>query len=258
MKRGLLVLVLSLACNIALPAGPGKLTIATAADLKFAMGKLVAEFERQHPGVKAEVINGSSGKFYEQILHGAPFDLFFSADIQFPRMLAAKGLTTSNARPYARGRIVLWSAVQDASKLDLTSLRSPGIKKIAIANPRHAPYGQRAQEALERAGVWAEVKDKIVLGENVAQAAQFAETGAADAGIIALALAQSPNLKDKGGYYLIPEELHGPLDQGYVILKRAEKNPLAQGFAEFVGSEPARVIFRSYGFVLHGESVIVR
>lgn len=164
-------------------------------------------------------------------------------------------MTASEARLYARGHIVLWSAGMDASKMTLKNLSSPKIKKIAIANPKHAPYGARAEEALRKAGLWAKVEKKLVFGENVAQTAQFAETGAADIGIIALSLAVSPALKEKGGYYLIPENLYSPLDQGYVVLKRAADNPLAKTFADFVASEPARVIFRRYGFALPGESV---
>jgi molybdate transport system substrate-binding protein len=232
-----------------------KITIAAAADLKYAMEELASAFKEAHPEATLDLISGSSGKFYEQIAQEAPFDLFFSADIKFPQQLQEQGLAASDVRLYARGRIVLWSAGTDASKLTLKNLTAPKLKKIAIANPKHAPYGMRAEEALKKAGLWAKVEKKLVFGENVAQTAQFAETGAADIGIIALSLAVSPALKDKGGYYLIPDDLHTPLDQGYVILKRAAGNPLAKSFADFVASEPARVIFRRYGFVLPGEPV---
>nr|BAL54441.1 molybdate transport system substrate-binding protein [uncultured Gammaproteobacteria bacterium] len=237
-----------LAAGVAAEQSP-RLAVAAAADLKYALSELVAAFETQHPSAKVKVIYGSSGKLYEQIASGAPFDLFFAADASFPKLLEEQGLSLP-VRLYARGRIVLWSAVLDASRLDLERLAQPDIGHIALANPRHAPYGQRAVQALERAGVWPKVKAKLVFGENVAQAAQFAETGSVEVGIIALSLALSPNLQAKGRYWLVPEELHEPLEQGYVILKRAQRSPLARRFAEFVGSDAARAILRRYGFEL--------
>jgi molybdate transport system substrate-binding protein len=234
-------------------AEPAKLTIAAAADLQFAMRELVDAFRKENPAVMVDVVAGSSGKFYEQIVHGAPFDLFFSADIKYPEELRKQGVAASAVRIYARGRIVLWSTGMDTGKMTVWDLGNPEITKIAIANPKHAPYGIRAEEALKKAGVWPKVEKKLVFGENVAQTAQFVETGAADVGIIALSLAASPALREKGSYSLIPEDLHSPLDQGYVILKRAEANPVARTFADFVISEPARTIFRRYGFVLPAE-----
>jgi len=257
MHRFLLIFLLHLLTisHSALSAESAKLTIAAAADLKYAMDEVVKTFKEQHPEAKVDLVTGSSGKFYEQITHEAPFDIFFSADIKFPEKLKEQGLTASEVRSYARGRVVLWSATMDAGKMTLQDLANPKIKQIAIANPRHAPYGQRAQEALEHAGLWTKVQSKLVFGENIAQTAQFAETGAVDVGLIALSLAESPSLKARGGYYLVPETLHAPLDQAYVILKRAEKNPLAGAFADFVASESARSILRNYGFALPGEAL---
>ncbi|WP_434111073.1 molybdate ABC transporter substrate-binding protein [Methylocaldum sp. GT1TLB] len=256
MHRFLLIFLLHLITvgHTAQGAETGKLTIAAAADLKYAMDEIVTSFKDRHPEATVDLVTGSSGKFYEQIVHEAPFDIFFSADIKFPEKLKEQGLTASEVRMYARGRIVLWSARTDASKMTLKNLDSPQITRIAIANPKHAPYGMRAEEALKKAGLWSKVEKKLVFGENVAQTAQFAETGAADVGIIALSLAVSPALKEKGGYSLVPENLHSPLDQAYVVVKRAENNPLAETFAEFVAAEPARAIFRRYGFVLPGEA----
>ncbi|HYE34034.1 molybdate ABC transporter substrate-binding protein [Methylocaldum sp.] len=257
MNRFLLIFLLLLLTigHSAQGAEPVRLTIAAAADLKYAMDEVVKAFKDQHPEAMVDLVTGSSGKFYEQIAHEAPFDIFFSADVKFPEKLKEQGLTASEVRMYARGRIVLWSANMNAGKMTLQDLADPRIKQIAIANPKHAPYGQRAQEALENAGLWTKVQNKLVFGENIAQTAQFAETGAADVGLIALSLAVSPSLTAKGGYYLIPETLHEPLDQAYVLLKRAEKNALAGAFADFVASEPARAIFRSYGFILPGEAL---
>lgn len=234
-------------------AEPAKLMIAAAADLQFAMRELTDAFHRENPAVAVDVVTGSSGKFYEQIVHGAPFDLFFSADIKYPEELRKQGLTASEVQIYARGRIVLWSTGMDASKMTIRDLGNPTITKIAIANPKHAPYGMRAEEALKKTRVWPKVEKKLVFGENVAQTAQFVEAGAADVGIIALSLAVSPALRGKGSYSLIPEDLHSPLDQGYVILKKAEADPVARTFADFVASEPARTILRRYGFALPAE-----
>ncbi len=226
-----------------------QLVIAAASDLKYALGELTATFEKLHRPARVEVIYGSSGTLYEQIINGAPFDLFFSAEARLPKLLEGQGLALKT-RLYARGRIVLWSTAIDASQLDLHRLDQPEIKRIAIANPRHSPYGQRAEQALQQAGVWPKVKAKLVYGENVAQVVQFAETGLAEVGIIALSLVLSPVLKAKGSYWLVPQELHEPLDQGYALLKRAQGSPLSQSFLEFLESNAAQAIFRRYGFEL--------
>jgi len=231
-----------------------KITIAAAADLKFALDELLVEFKQTHPNDNVEVIYGSSGKFHTQIRQGAPFDLYFSADIEFPRLLAKAGFAASEVVPYAVGRIVLWSATQDASKMTLTSLIDPGIKRIAIANPKHAPYGMRAVEALKQSGLWDKLEPKLVYGDNIAHTAQFVQTGNAQVGIIALALALNPALANKGGYWLIPDELHAPLEQGFIITKRAEKNRLAKQFAAHIKSKHAREVMTKYGFVLPSES----
>jgi molybdate transport system substrate-binding protein len=240
---------------LTLSAHAEKITIAAAADLKFAMGEIVTAFKQANPGEAVDVIYGSSGKFHTQIQQDAPYDLFFSADIKFPQELAKAGLAASEVKPYAFGRIVLWSTTQDASKMTLASLTDPKIARIAIANPKHAPYGQRAEEALRSAGVWDKVETKLVYGENIANTAQFVATGNAQAGIIALSLALNPELASKGGYWLIPDTLHAPLEQGYIITKRAAANPLAKRFADYMAGKPARAVMVKYGFVLPGEAV---
>ena len=226
------------------------ITIAAASDLKFAMEEIVANFRKIRPQDEIAVTYGSSGRFHTQIQQGAPFDLFFSADISLPRELVKSGHAASNVRPYAFGRIVLWSATLDASQMTLQSLTGPGITRIAIANPKHAPYGQRAEEALRAAGVWNKVEPKLVLGENIAQTAQFVQSGNAQVGVIALSLALNNELASKGGYWLIPDSLHEPLEQGYVITRRAAGNALAHEFAEYVASPSSRAIMTRYGFVL--------
>ena len=234
--------------------GAEEVTIAAASDLNFAFKELVAEYEqatRDH--VKLSL--GSSGNFYAQIQNGAPFDLYFSADIGYPRKLEEAGLTAPGSLyRYAVGRIVMWTGT--ASRLDVAKhfdlLREPGIKKIAIANPKHAPYGRAAVAAMESSHVYELVKDKLILGENVSQAAQFIESGACDIGIIALSLALSPAMRGKGAYWEIPVESYPPLDQGAVILKQSKHQDAARRFLEFLKGSQGQEIMRRYGFILPG------
>ena len=244
-----------LACSLltAATAHAERITVAAAADLKFAMDEIVATFERTHPADEVDAIYGSSGKFHAQIQLGAPYDLYFSADIAYPRELAKAGFAASEVRPYAFGRIVLWSASLNTSKMTLESLTDPRIARIAIANPKHAPYGKRAVEALRASGLWQKVEPKLVYGENIAHTAQFVQTGNAQVGIIALALAVNPELARRGSYWLIPDDLHEPLEQGFVITKRARDNATAKRFADYMGGKAARAVMTRYGFVLPGE-----
>ena len=253
MKLFKTLLVVSLLLLSTVVAHAEKITVAAAADLKFAMDEIVTGFKKSHTGAELDVIYGSSGKFHTQIQQGAPYDLFFSADINYPRELAKKGMAASEVKPYAVGRVVLWSNSLDATKMTLASLTDPKIARIAIANPKHAPYGKRAEEALKASGLWDTLQPKFVFGENIAHTAQFVQTGNAQVGIIALSLALNPELAKKGGYYLIPDKLHNPLEQGYIITKRAAAKPLARQFADYMGSKQARSIMTKYGFVLPGE-----
>ncbi|MBI4937404.1 MAG: molybdate ABC transporter substrate-binding protein [Nitrosomonadales bacterium] len=248
----ILVFVCLFAVGQAAHAG-GKISIAAAADLKFALDEIVALFNKAHPADRVETIYGSSGKFQTQIRQGAPFDLYFSADIAYPRTLRAEGFAASEVQPYAVGRIVLWSPSRDATRMALADLADPAIRRIAIANPKHAPYGKRAEEALKAAGMWEKVEAKLIYGENIAQAVQFVQTGNAQVGIVALSLALSPELAKEGGYALIPGELHQPLQQGFIITRRAAGNPLAQAFVKFMSGNEAREIMNRYGFVLPGK-----
>lgn len=245
--RLLVALVMS-AAPVRAPAST--LRIAAAADLKFCMDEVVAAFRNEHAGAQVDVSYGSSGNFAAQIREGAPFDIFFSADSEYPRRLVEDGFTAGAPQPYAVGRIVLWSATLDAARLTLADLARADIAKIAIANPRHAPYGRRAEQALRAAGVWDAVQRKLVFGENIAQTAQFVASGNAQVGVIAQSLALSPELAAKGGYHLIPESLHEPLLQAFVITKRAADDRLAHEFAAFVQAPAARRTLARYGFAL--------
>lgn len=247
-------LVLAVSLFFVAAAHAEKITVAAAADLKFAMDEIVTSFKKASPADEVDVIYGSSGKFHTQIQQGAPYDLYFSADIAFPRELAKSGLAATDVEPYAFGRIVLWSTILDATKMTLASLTDPKITRIAIANPKHAPYGKRAEEAMRAASLWERVEPKLVYGENIAHTAQFVQTGNAQAGIIALSLALNPELAAKGGYWLIPDNLHEPLEQGFIITKRAAGNAAARRFAEFMSSKPARAVMTKYGFVLPAET----
>jgi molybdate transport system substrate-binding protein len=247
-------LLFACALLLSLSAQAGKITIAAAADMKFAMDEIITTFKKVNPGDEVDVIYGSSGKFHTQIQQGAPYDLYFSADIAFPRALAGIGFAASEVKPYAFGRIVLWSASLDTSRMTLGSLTDPKITRIAIANPKHAPYGKRAEEALRASGLWDRVEHKLVYGENIAHTAQFVQTGNAQVGIIALSLAINPELAKKGGYWLIPDSLHQPLEQGYIITKRSANNTLAWRFADYMGGPSARAVMVKYGFLLPGDT----
>jgi molybdate transport system substrate-binding protein len=225
-----------------------KILIAAASDLKFAMDSVISAFSRTHSG-KVEITYGSSGKLSEQIINGAPFDIFFSADISYPEKLKRESKTSSDIYPYAKGRIVIWSRKLDPRQKEIKSLLDPSLNKIAVANPTHAPYGKRAIESLEYYKILEAVKPKLVYGENISQTAQFISTGAADIGIIALSLALSPNMKNENGkYFLIPEESHNPLIQGAVITIHGKERKLAISFFEFMKTDKAISILKHYGF----------
>jgi len=223
--------------------------VAAAADLRFAMDTLVALFSHDNPGITIKVTYGSSGNFFEQIKNGAPFDLFFSADVDYPRQLKEQQLALSEVHVYGTGQLVLWSKTLDPTVQQMNTLLDPAVTKIAIANPAHAPYGKRAEETLQYYKLYDKVKDHLVIGENIAQTAQYAQTGAAQVGIIALSLALSPTMQQAGGkYWLIPAAAHQPLLQGFVLLPHAKGNPGAEKFAGFCGSAIARTTLHRYGF----------
>ncbi|MDO8930691.1 MAG: molybdate ABC transporter substrate-binding protein [Bacteroidota bacterium] len=234
---------------IAMSAQAQTVKIAAAADLRYAMDEVVKAFKKSNSGANIEVIYGSSGNAFTQISNGAPFDLYFSADIVYPQKLKEAGLTLTDTKLYAIGRIVLWSASLDVSKGLSVLAEKPKIK-IATANPEHAPYGQRSVEALKFYRLYESVEKQLIYGENISQAAQFCLSGNAEAGLIALSLALSPFMSNQGKYFLIDDKSHRPLEQAYVILNHAKGNKSAFSFAEFISSTAARVIFEKYGFTL--------
>lgn len=227
-----------------------KLTIAAASDLRFALDEIIEAYRQDHPKNDIEVVYGSSGKMMTQIMNGAPYDIFFSADISYPERLRAGGFTATDEAVYAIGRIVIWSNTLDASKLTLGDLPTdPRISRVAIAQPSHAPYGLRAQEALQATAAWETLKPKLVYGENIANTAQMVESGAADVGIIALSLAKFPAMA-RHPHHLINEKLHNPLTQGYVVTKSGGDKPAAANFAGYMETDAAHEIMQRYGFVM--------
>ena len=252
----LLPLILVALATGSAPAAERRLDVAAASDLKFAMDDLVGAFKRARPDIVVSVSYGSSGNFFSQIANGAPFDLFFSADIEYPRQLAAKGVAPKGSEfLYGVGRIVVW--VPTASKVPVErgvqALTGPEVRRIAIANPRHAPYGRAAEAALRALGVYEAVKDKLVFGENIAQTAQFVQSGAADAGIIALSLAIAPALAKEGRYVEVPLDAYPRMEQGGIILGRARDGEAARAFRDFVLGPGGRATLERYGFFLPGD-----
>jgi molybdate transport system substrate-binding protein len=229
-----------------------EITIAAASDLNFAFKEIVAEYEKT-TGNHVKLTLGSSGNFYAQIQNGAPFDLYFSADIAYPRKLEEAGLTVPGSiYQYAVGRIVMWTGHE--SRIDVTqgfeTLREATVKKIAIANPKHAPYGRAAVAAMEYFKVYDQVKDKLILGENISQAAQFVESGAADVGIIALSLALAPPMQAAGHYWEIPADAYPPIEQGAVILMGGKNQESAKAFLSFIQGAEGQTMMKRYGFVV--------
>jgi molybdate transport system substrate-binding protein len=233
-----------------------EITVAAAADLQFAMQDVAARFQKE-TGKTVKLIYGSSGNFFQQIQNGAPFDMFFSANLDYPKKLEAAGLTEPGSYyQYASGKIVIW--VPKQSKLDLSSgmqaLLDPSVKKIAVANPQHAPYGQAAVAAMQKENIYEKVKDKFVLGENISQTASFVVSGSADVGIVALSLALSPNMKDKGRYAEVPSGEYPPIQQACVIVRSSKNKETARQFLSFVKTSAIADVLRSYGFDVQGGS----
>ncbi len=231
-----------------------RIAVAAASDLRFVMADLKQEFQKKYPTIAVEPTFGSSGTLFAQISNKGPFDVFLSADIQYPQQLAEQGLATPDSLfRYGIGHIVLWvrkDSPWDVEKLGVKILTEANVKKIAIANPKLAPYGRAAEAALKKLDVYDSIQHKLVLGENITQTAQFGESGAADVAVIALSLARAPAMVDKGKYWMIPEDAYPQLEQGGVILKNSPQQAAAKSFCDFLQSPDARVIFKKYGLAI--------
>ena len=233
-------------------SGKNKISIAAASDLKFVFPELIEEFQRLYPEIMVQTTFGSSGNFFAQLSNRAPFDLFFSADHAYPRKLIDQGDAVQDSEfAYASGHLVLW--VPNDSPLDLNHegiqvLSDPRVKKIAMANPRLAPYGRAAEGALQHFGLEESLKDRIVLGDNVAQAALFVESGAADVGIVAASLASAAPMRSRGRSWQLPTESYPALQQIGVMMTWANDRSACERFREFVLSDAGQAILRQHGF----------
>ena len=231
---------------------PTTISVAAASDLKFAFDEVVSEFKKLHPEIQVETTFGSSGNFLAQLSNKAPFDIFFSADIGYPDTLIEQGDGVKETLfSYAVGHIGIW--VRNDSPLNpeqdgIAVLRDPAVKKIAIANPRFAPYGRAAEAALKHFEIYESIQDRLVLGDNIAQTAQFVESAAADVGIISASLATASQLRDKGRLWLLPTDSYPTLVQGGVILSWAKDRQACDQLRLFVMSEAGQTILRKYGF----------
>ena len=225
------------------------INVAAASDLNFAVKEIIQDFEHT-TGHEVRLTLGSSGNFYAQIVNGAPFDVFLSADVNYPRRLEKDGRALAGSTfVYGLGRIALWVPAHSRVNIEkdgIKALVDPSVKKIAIANPEHAPYGLAAVAAMKTANVYDGVKTKLVMGENISQAAQFVQSGAADIGIIAVSIALSDPMRAAGRYWVIPETLYPRMEQGAVLLKRA--GPAAKAFQEWLHGTKALAVFKKYGF----------
>jgi len=243
-----LAATLSISCNTPSPT----LRIAAAADLRYALDDIIKAFRRQHTEVHIEPAYGSSGMFYAQLVNRAPFDLYLSADVQYPRKLSDQGsILPGSEFTYADGRIVLWTGNAsgvDVERLGMDTLRQPAVHHIAIANPAHAPYGRAAEAAMRSLGVYDAVKDKLVMGENISQTFQLAESGAAEVGIVALSLAIAPGAAGQGHYWEVPRAAYPRIQQGGAILKWTKNPEAAQAFRGFLLAPEGRAILKRYGF----------
>jgi molybdate transport system substrate-binding protein len=244
---------LLLAAALALPlpaAGEPVLTVFAASDLAFAFQELQPRFERAH-GAKVTLVLGSTGNLGRQIEHGAPADVFFGADERVVDDLVARGVLIAETRTlYAQGRLVLATARSAGAKLgDLRELLDARVRRVAIANPAHAPYGRAAEEALRRLGIWERLRGKLVYGENIRQTLQFVQTGAVEAGLVALAVASVPELL----WVPIDPGLHAPLNQAVAVVRRSRRPELGLALVQFVNGAEGRAILKRYGFVVAGE-----
>jgi molybdate transport system substrate-binding protein len=247
-----LICCLLLASQLSGIAAGQELQVAAAADLQFVFQEVSARFQRE-TGHTVELTFGSSGNFFSQIQNGAPFDVFFSADVDYPAKLEAAGLIEPGTlSQYATGRIALW--VRKGSPIDITqglrTLTDARIRKISIANPEHAPYGRAAVAALRHEKVYDKVRDRLVLGENISQAAQFVESGNADIGILALSLLLTLPLKNEGMYYEIPKSFYPAIDQAVVVLKSSKQKDIARQFLSFLKRPEIAEFMRSSGLTV--------
>jgi molybdate transport system substrate-binding protein len=246
------VFLLALACVVA--ARAGSVSVAAAANLTYVLDALDAEFQRVTPHATVTITLGASGSLSTQIQHGAPFDVFLSADVDYPRRLAEAGFADGTTlQTFAVGRLVLWTTRADLDPKDIGAVvKNATVRKLAIAQPKTAPYGRAAQAALEKLGLWPAAQAKLVTGENISQTAQFVDTGNADAGFVALSLLTAPRLRDRGHWTEVAPGLYRdvPLDHAAVLTAHGKDNALARQYLAFLHSPAAEKILRQFGYGL--------
>ena len=237
-------------------SSPTQLSIAAAANLEFALDDLIKQFQGKCTATKVNVTYGVSEHFFAQLRSGAPYDLFLSADMGCPRKLAEAGLGADDIFLYAIGRIVVWvpkDSPLDVDKLGIKTLLEPSVRKIAVANPGHAPYGRAAVAAMKALKVYDTVASRLVYGESIAQTGQFVQSGAADVGILALSLAVAPRMREAGRFWQVPLDAYPRIEQGGIVLKSAKNLKTARAFRDFVMGDHGREVLERYGFSLPGK-----
>ncbi|MDP4240634.1 MAG: molybdate ABC transporter substrate-binding protein [Bacteroidota bacterium] len=230
-----------------------KVNVAAAANLRYVLEEIKTAYVKQNPKAKVNITFGASGMLVQQIQNGASFDFFMAADNEFPLKLKEKGLTTGAMATYAFGKLAIYSTTLDANKRGLGVLRDPSVKKIAIANPETAPYGNRSVELLKNENLFEQLKSKIVFAENISQAAQYAYTGNAEIGFTALSLVLAPEMAGKGSHYIIPQNQYKPIEQACILIKRPVLNTEAAKFKKFVLSPATKSIWERFGYSIPGK-----
>ena len=248
-KKSILLLVATFSCVYIYAQ---KANIAAAANLRYVLEEIKTQYIKENPKAEIQITYGASGTLTQQIINGAPFDLFLSADTVFPAKIEENGLASSEITTYCYGKVAIWSASLDVSK-GIDIVLSPEVKKIAIANPATAPYGESSVTALKNQNLYDKINAKIVWGENISQTAQFAFSGNAEIGFIALSLALAPEMKNKGAYYVLPEAICPPVQQAAVLIKGWEKNGEVDKFLKYLTSGKCKSTWEKYGYRVNYE-----
>lgn len=247
MKKIIIVFTLCLACIV--PVNAQTVKVAAAANLRYVLESIKEKYETENKGVRIEIIFGSSGTLTQQISNGAPFDFFMAADVDFPVKVKELGFASGDVRTYIYGKVAMWSLTVDVTK-GIHTVTLPSVKKIAIADPPKAPYGQNAVAVLKNQGLYDKIASKIVWGENISQAAQFAFSGNAEIGFIALSLALAPDMRGKGIYYVLPPDICPPVEQACVLLKNGAENKNVKDFMNYIMSPACHDLWIEFGYGL--------
>ncbi len=250
MQKIFIIFVLCLS-GMMTPAQAQKVKVAAAANLRYVLESIKETYESEHKGVQIEITFGSSGTLTQQIANSAPFDFFMAADVYFPMKVKEMGFASGDVETYAYGRVAMWSLTVDVTE-GIHAVTRPSVRKIAMADPKKAPYGEKAVAMLKSQGLYDKIASKIVWGENISQAAQFAFSGNAEIGFIALSLALAPDMRDKGICYVLPPDICPPVEQACVLLKYGGTNPEARSFMNYVLGPACHEEWVRFGYSLAG------